>query len=89
MSPLGTRRRHGDDERLGGAGFGRRLKHSRRDDASDQLGKVRLGDMDLTAVDRLDDPGVDIEADDAQAARRHHRGCRQTDVAEAHDTDVG
>ena len=59
-----------------------------RTSARDLL-RRHVGDVRLAAVDRVDLPGVEIDADGLEAGARELDGERQADVAEPDDAGAG
>ena len=79
------RRGHGDDERVGGFGFGRDGEIVRLERGFDDRPKARLVNVNAAVAKRFDDLRIDVHADDFDSVGGK-RGCgRQTDVAEAED----
>src|SRR3546814_19967314 len=54
----------------------------------DKAVEVDFLDMDLTAVDRVDDLLRDVETEHLAARARYDGGCGKSDVAQPYDTDV-
>ncbi len=81
--PVGVeRRRHRDDERVRRLGLPGRAQLAQGRRGAQQHVEIGLGEIGLPGIYRVDDVGIDVDADHVDAAAREGRGGRQADIAQ-------